>query len=221
MIDMANRIDDGMISKKDLLSETGISYGQLYRWKREQLIPERWFVKRSSFTGQETFLPRDQVLERVRSILELKDQYSLEELARMFAPDHDPSMYTREELARLPDVNGRLVSQYAEMVNKTQFRYVEALLLYVLSRARKDIFFDADSTEAILKNVVAWAGGLNGLSHRFLLLRYETGMLAAMLSQREAVETLLLDMRLEIIADIFLEDASKEFQLHQQSVAEL
>ena len=45
------------ISKKDLLKTTGISYGQLYRWKREGLIPEEWFVKRSSPTGQETYFP--------------------------------------------------------------------------------------------------------------------------------------------------------------------
>lgn len=47
------------ISKKDLLQVTGISYGQLYRWKREGLIPENWFVKRPSSTGQETFFPKD------------------------------------------------------------------------------------------------------------------------------------------------------------------
>jgi DNA-binding transcriptional MerR regulator len=66
------------ISKKDLLKETGISYGQLYRWKREGLIPEEWFVKRASFTGQETFFPRDRVLERIGLILEKKDDQSLE-----------------------------------------------------------------------------------------------------------------------------------------------
>ena len=68
------------ISKKDLLKETGISYGQLYRWKREGLIPEEWFVKRPSFTGQETFFPRDRVLERIGLILERKDDLSLEEI---------------------------------------------------------------------------------------------------------------------------------------------
>ena len=72
------------ISKKDLLKETGISYGQLYRWKREGLIPEEWFVKRSAYTGQETFFPRDKILPRIQAILELKEQYSLEEMARMF-----------------------------------------------------------------------------------------------------------------------------------------
>ena len=70
------------ISKKDLLAETGISYGQLYRWKREGLIPEEWFVKRASFTGQETFFPRKRVLERVRMILDMKDEQSLENIRR-------------------------------------------------------------------------------------------------------------------------------------------
>ena len=45
-----------MISKKDLLIQTNISYGQLYRWKREGLIPEEWFIKKSVSTGQETGL---------------------------------------------------------------------------------------------------------------------------------------------------------------------
>lgn len=75
------------ISKKELLSATGISYGQLYRWKREGLIPEEWFIKRSSYTGQETFFPREQVLSRISSILEMKESHSLESLAVIFSPD--------------------------------------------------------------------------------------------------------------------------------------
>jgi DNA-binding transcriptional MerR regulator len=77
------------ISKKDLLLETGISYGQLYRWKREGLIPEEWFVKRASFTGQETFFPRERALERVRAILEMKEGQSLEEIRGRIAGDAD------------------------------------------------------------------------------------------------------------------------------------
>ena len=76
------------ISKKELLAQTGISYGQLYRWKREGLIPEEWFEKRSAFTGQETFFPRTLVLERVRAIQSMKDGLSLSEI--------------REQLASLP-----------------------------------------------------------------------------------------------------------------------
>ncbi len=54
--------DPDQISKKDLLELTGISYGQLYRWKRKGLIPEAWFVKKPAFTGQETFFPRTEIL---------------------------------------------------------------------------------------------------------------------------------------------------------------
>ena len=61
------------ISKKDLLKTTGISYGQLYRWKREGLIPEEWFVKRSSPTGQETYFPQETILKRIHAIQPLKD----------------------------------------------------------------------------------------------------------------------------------------------------
>ena len=80
------------ISKKDLLKETGISYGQLYRWKREGLIPEEWFVKRASFTGQETFFPRERVLERVRVILGMKEDKSLEDIRKEILGEDDDEL---------------------------------------------------------------------------------------------------------------------------------
>lgn len=72
---------DEWISKKDLLLETHISYGQLYRWKRKGLIPEAWFIRRATFTGQETFFPREAVLERIRWIQSAKTEAALDELA--------------------------------------------------------------------------------------------------------------------------------------------
>ena len=51
-------MDEELISKKELLETFGISYGALYRWKRMGLIPEAWFLRRSTSTGQETFLKR-------------------------------------------------------------------------------------------------------------------------------------------------------------------
>lgn len=73
------------ISKKELLELTGITYGQLYRWKRKGLIPEDWFIKKSSYTGQETYFPREKVLERIDKILNMKDDFSLDELADTFS----------------------------------------------------------------------------------------------------------------------------------------
>lgn len=70
-----------LISKKDLLALMDISYGQLYRWKRKKLLPEEWFIKKSSYTGQETFLPKDKTVQRIELILSLKEEHSLDELA--------------------------------------------------------------------------------------------------------------------------------------------
>ena len=67
-------MEPDLISKKDLLLATGISYGQLYRWKRKGLIPEDWFVRKSTFTGQETFFPREKMLARVERVLSMKDE---------------------------------------------------------------------------------------------------------------------------------------------------
>lgn len=73
-------MDPSYISKRELLEIFGISYGALYRWKRMGLIPEDWFIRRSTPTGQETFFRRDQIMPRMELILERKA--SLEELAR-------------------------------------------------------------------------------------------------------------------------------------------
>ena len=53
--------EEKLIAKKELLSRYGISYGALYRWKRKGLIPEEWFIRRSTVTGQETFFRESQI----------------------------------------------------------------------------------------------------------------------------------------------------------------
>jgi DNA-binding transcriptional MerR regulator len=81
-------MDSELISKKELLAAAGISYGQLYRWKRKGLIPEEWFQRKSTFTGQETFFPRDKVLARVEKIKSMKDEdASLDEIADAVSPN--------------------------------------------------------------------------------------------------------------------------------------
>lgn len=74
-----------LISKKELLEIYEISYGALYRWKRMGLIPEDWFIKKSTVTGQETFFPRKQICERMDTIKKQKDDVSLEELSKILS----------------------------------------------------------------------------------------------------------------------------------------
>lgn len=99
-------MEETLISKKELLQLTNISYGQLYRWKRKNLIPEEWFIKKSVSTGQETFFPKEQILERIERIIELKDTVSLDELSEIFSPTVEEPTFDSSEL-----VNKNIVSQ--------------------------------------------------------------------------------------------------------------
>ena len=80
-------MEDELISKKMLLDLYGISYGALYRWKRKGLIPEEWFIKKATVTGQETFFPRALICERVELIMRQKDDLSLDALSKLFSSE--------------------------------------------------------------------------------------------------------------------------------------
>ena len=54
-------MDEKLISKKDLLNLEQISYGTLYRWKRQGLIPENWFIHKATDIGQATFFPEEKI----------------------------------------------------------------------------------------------------------------------------------------------------------------
>ena len=80
-------MEQELLSKKELLERYGISYGALYRWKRKGLIPEEWFIKKSTVTGQETFFPKTLICERVELIMGQKEDLSLDELAGQINQD--------------------------------------------------------------------------------------------------------------------------------------
>lgn len=117
------------ISKKELLAMTGISYGQLYRWKREKLIPEEWFMKQSSYTGQETFFPRDKILERIRFIMAMKDSHSLEEISEMLRVNPEKREIPFEELCGMEEIE----LPVAQLMKKEAYSYIEAVFLEVLT----------------------------------------------------------------------------------------
>jgi len=108
-------VETELISKKDLLMATGISYGQLYRWKRKGLIPEDWFVRKSTFTGQETFFPRDKMLARVDRILSMKDEdLSLDDIAEAVSPAPLPDTFAREDVTQRDIVSAAALDLFEE-----------------------------------------------------------------------------------------------------------
>ncbi len=116
-----------LISKKELLEETGISYGQLYRWKRKNLIPEEWFIRKSTYTGQETFFPRKKILTRVNKIKDLKDDLSLDEIALMFSPQLTEVVLTEEKIKEHQIVSDIALDLYRSINEKVDYFSLEPL----------------------------------------------------------------------------------------------
>lgn len=139
-----------LISKKDLLAITGISYGQLYRWKRERLIPEEWFIKQSAYTGQETFFPREQILSRVKSILDLKDLYSLEELAKILSPETSVAEISLKALEEVDEIDKSILNVMPEIFGKSNYEFFEVAITVAISQAGQRIGLSTSQMEELL-----------------------------------------------------------------------
>lgn len=92
-------MEQELISKKELLQRYGISYGALYRWKRKGLIPEEWFIKKATATGQETFFPQCLICQRVELILNRKEETSLDKLSKRFREETKASIVIKTAVA--------------------------------------------------------------------------------------------------------------------------
>ena len=131
--------EERLISKKEVLETMGISYGQLYRWKRKGLIPEAWFIRRSTFTGQETFFPRDKILERIARIVDMKDDHPLDDLAELITTRVNAKLRVAlKKLERVGWLDDELLrSCCPEERSEEAISIWQAFMLGVLSRLRR------------------------------------------------------------------------------------
>ncbi|MCS6903351.1 MAG: YhbD family protein [Candidatus Bipolaricaulota bacterium] len=147
--------EEELISKKEVLERTGISYGQFYRWKREGLIPESWFIRKSTFTGQETFLPKQKILERIEKIKALKDTKSLEEIAQLLSPELKDRRFARDEILRLSWLS-REVLEYYETIRKESgpLSFRELIFLAVIESLRRHDL-DPDELNLVISTLLS------------------------------------------------------------------
>ncbi len=121
-----------MISKKDLLKEMNISYGQLYRWKREGLIPDDWFEKQSVSTGQETFFKRTLIIPRIKQILSLKDNYELQEIKNMFNDNNKKHSFSAREVILIDEIDPYILKSY--LIDRKELTITELAIIYIFSK---------------------------------------------------------------------------------------
>lgn len=202
-----------MISKKELLDKTGISYGQLYRWKREGLIPEEWFVKKSSFTGQETFFPRDKILERINAIQALKDKYSLEELAKLLSPELTERYFSKGDLKKIEEINPELAEKAINRRgNEPGLIYMDVLVLAALSGAIGEII-GADEALKLYESINPCLEELKNAEYSLILTQSDE-LYALLLPEGAKIYT---DIRLKIIFRIELSELASRLRLKYKS----
>ncbi len=131
-IEGAGLMEEQLISKKELLEKTSISYGQLYRWKRKNLIPEEWFIRKSTFTGQETFFPREDILKRISMIQKMKENLSLDEMREMLSPKMKDVSMTADDLIHKGLISRTALDVFSEGGENSVFSSRDLLSLYVL-----------------------------------------------------------------------------------------
>ena len=198
------------ISKKELLQKTSISYGQLYRWKREGLIPEKWFIKQSSFTGQETVFPKENILKRINAIQALKDKYSLEELAGILSPEVTERLFTRSDLQMIEELNQNLSPVICLCLAKESFRYIELLIMIAVSQCHEKRNLSENDIKNLCFGIKNRLDDVKHTDYLFILL-HTNGIYYAAIQNEQA--EMIFDERLEIVYQVHLNEISAAIKL--------
>ncbi|WP_406589807.1 YhbD family protein [Bacillus atrophaeus] len=200
-----------LISKKDLLEETSISYGQLYRWKRKNLIPEEWFIRKSTFTGQETFFPREEILKRVSKIQEMKENLSLDEMRDMLSPRVKDMKITGGELVERGLISSEVLSVFLNLrdTDNVYFSYQDILSAYVLEGLLQSGNISLDEGKMAVE--VLNQSGLSEIKkHTELIILRKLGITTCFVAASS--EPIIFEKAVKIAEKIDLAEASEELK---------
>ncbi|PRR88333.1 YhbD family protein [Bacillus atrophaeus] len=200
-----------LISKKDLLEETSISYGQLYRWKRKNLIPEEWFIRKSTFTGQETFFPREEILKRISKIQEMKENLSLDEMRDMLSPRVKDMKITGGELVERGLISSEVLSVFLKLRDTANvyFSYQDILSAYVLEGLLQSGNISLDEGKMAVE--VLNQSGLSEIKkHTELIILRKLGITTCFVAASS--EPIIFEKAVKIAEKIDLAEASEELK---------
>ncbi|WP_288477374.1 DUF4004 family protein [uncultured Clostridium sp.] len=176
-------MEEKLISKKELLQITDISYGQLYRWKRKKIIPEEWFIKKSVSTGQETFFPEEKILERIKEILRLKDTVSLDELSAMFSNEIKKCEISRKYIVEniIPEyILEMFENKYSK---KERYNSDEVLFIVIFKNMLESGSFNFEEIISLIEKIKENFSVIK--DNEILIIKRKLGVLFYYLTERE------------------------------------
>ncbi|GGH75508.1 putative DNA-binding transcriptional regulator AlpA [Pullulanibacillus pueri] len=164
--------EEELISKKQLLELTGISYGQLYRWKRKKLVPDEWFIRKSTFTGQETFFPKERMLERVEKIKNMKGDMSLDEIAGQVSIFPTEIQLSQQEILDSNIVSKVALSLYLQQKGPLEsFEFQPLLFTYLIDQVLETGRVSSDEAKMILDTLFTYYDEMQGKNVEIIFIR--------------------------------------------------
>jgi DNA-binding transcriptional MerR regulator len=204
-------LDEKLISKKELLRITGISYGQLYRWKRKNLIPEEWFIRKSTYTGQETFFPKQKILDRIDKIKRMKDDLSLDEIARRLSPKLAEMILPVREIIERNIVTKEVWELFRDEWNEVETLHFEQILrLYVVARTLQTGDVSLEEARRIWSLLEAHASHVREQKGEVWVLR-KMGIAIALLT--DPVQELHAEADAKVVVRLSLAQCAEELKI--------
>lgn len=196
--------EEELISKRELLRAAHISYGTLYRWKRMHLIPESWFIHRSTHTGQETFFPKDRILARVNRIQELKGELSPEQLKELFSPNVRSFKIPFEDFLSLKIVTKLSVTAYTSVFpDRKELSFDDVFAIYVVDHLMRLSGIYLEDAKQVIRMLDKYLRTKSSKEFQLILMR-KMGIPFTVLVKGD--EEILLEENMEIIACAHLDE---------------
>ena len=165
-------MDDKLISKKELLSLEQISYGTLYRWKRQGLIPESWFIHRATDIGQATFFPEEKIVARIERIKELKNELSVDQMQELFSANVESFKIPLKDFRDLELVGKMAVTAFTSVFPKKDvLDFNDVFGMYVVDHLMKLSGIYLEDDKQVLRLLCKYLSAEASKEYQLLLLR--------------------------------------------------
>ncbi len=191
-------MDDKLISKKELLSLEKISYGTLYRWKRQGLIPESWFIHKATDIGQATFFPEEKIISRIERIKELKNELSVEQMQELFSANVESFKIPIADFKSLDIVGKMSLTAFASVFPaKSMLDFNDVFGMYVVDHLMKLSGIYLEDAKQVLRLLCKYLSVETSKEYQLLLLR-KMGVPMTVLVRGD--DEILLEDNTEVIA---------------------
>ena len=187
-----------LISKKQLLRVTHISYGTLYRWKRMGLIPETWFIHKATETGQATYFLKDKILPRIDRIKELKGELSVEQMQELFSANVESFKIPLKDFRDLEIVGKMSLTAFTSVFpEKDMLDFNDVFGMYVVDHLMKLSGIYLEDAKQVLRLLCRYLSVEASKDYQLLLLRKMGVPMTVLVSGEDQI---LLEDNTEIIA---------------------